>query len=190
MRRVVLMVALALALPTAALADSILHYTNSSGTISASDSGLSLTSTLVSVQTFPGGPLTIGDLGTLSITAGAFTPSSPGGDVSGSGVFGPGTLTLTGTGGGVLFSGTFSQATWTKTDLTLGGLTEYDLKITLNDGRGSTAQVTFFSTSDFTGQGVVAEGSTFVVVPEPGTMGLLGTGLVGIAGLVRRKLKV
>src|SRR5439155_2662384 len=31
-------------------------------------------------------------------------------------------------------------------------------------------------------------GDTFVT-PEPGTLGLLGTGLVGIAGLVRRKFK-
>ncbi len=35
----------------------------------------------------------------------------------------------------------------------------------------------------------IAVGDTSIAVPEPGTLGLLGTGLVGIAGLVRRKLK-
>jgi hypothetical protein len=42
----------------------------------------------------------------------------------------------------------------------------------------------------FMGSVPVASGDTLITtVPEPGTLGLLGTGLVGLAGVVRRKLK-
>jgi len=42
-----------------------------------------------------------------------------------------------------------------------------------------------------TGKGwIVGSVDSTVVVPEPGTLSLFGTGLIGLAGIIRRKLRL
>jgi len=167
-----------LALPMAAYANSI-DFSNQGGTISGGLSGLTLTSTVVSVSGLSGFTS-----GTISITTGALTSGS----LASGGTFGPGTLTITTN----IFTRTFNftSATWTLESYTVGGSHEYTLDLGFVGGNGSA-----FQTSVVTGSGFfvstagVASGDTIFVTPEPGTLGLLGTGLVGVAGLVRCKLK-
>jgi hypothetical protein len=175
MRRVILLALLALALPTASLAGTIDY----AGFGSSASGTASLTGT-PSV----GGTFTI-DLGMLSVNGGAFT-SGVGtavliaptlGTSCGGGCFNitGGTVNIW-SGGVNLFSGTFTNGTVTVS----GGI--LNVSGFLTNGSSVATVINL-------GRAGIVGSSDTLVTPEPGTLGLLGTGLLGLAGLVRRKLR-
>lgn len=202
-RTKILLALLVLALPLAAFAGSSVDFTNSGGTLSGSNSGLTLGgSTLIAVNGLGGGLITGNNLGTLSFSTGALSSGSlqMGGTFAAGGTF---MITGNGTDGiptGTLFTGAFTgPVSWTLITLangthnytltgslsgtwyngsTIGGAT---VQLTINTGKGF-----------FNGKTTISSGDTnfSTSVPEPGSLGLLGTGLIGIAGMVRHKLRV
>ncbi len=216
MRRVVVVLALlALALPMAAWADIIttnefgtiaitaMTGTNGNGTIGASTIS-SHGSQLMQWNNVLGS--TGHALGYVSYTTGTLAS----GTIAGGGMFnGGGSFLITGVGawasaltgsacgsGCSLFTGGFNgPVTWTLVN-TIKSEVYYTLsgaiQGTLYTGRlvnGTTVQNIYTAKGQLlNGIGHISMGGTTIVTPEPGTLGLLGTGLVAVAGMFRRKL--
>jgi hypothetical protein len=188
-----------LMLPSLARANDRTDFSNSGGTLTGSDAGLALSgSTLIAVTGFRGLGMVTGNLGTLSFTTGGLTN----GTLQMGGTFADGgSFTIDGAGSqgipdGVLFSGSFTgPVTWTLTTLangthnyTLTGVVTgmmggssvngVSVQLTINTGKGF-----------FNGSTTIAGGDTSVgfSVPETSTLALVGTGILGLAGSLRKK---
>jgi len=196
MRRVLVLALLALALPMAAWADGI-DLVNKFGSISISAAGI--TSIGSQLKHFNGVVASPGhSLGSVSFSTGALI----GGSIQTGGTFSDvgSSFVVTGKGPqvphkGTIFSGAFvGPVSWTLVSQSGQSLT-YTLsgaiQGTLWNGRfvtGTTTQTITSTNGQLTlGIGHIRVGNTNILTPEPGTLGLLGTGLVAIAGMLRRK---
>ncbi|HEX6504922.1 MAG TPA: PEP-CTERM sorting domain-containing protein [Terriglobales bacterium] len=196
---------LIIGLSLTASANSSVDFGNSRGTVTAINGGTAISLSNSILTTVSGGPCSAichGNLGSVTFTTGTLMS---GGSLSTGGTFGAGgMITVMGNGkngvpSGTLFQGTFTSATWTVNALP-GGNNVFSFTGTIQ-GTGA-----FSGTPAFTIQGSkIVHGNPFAaggpgsvkwasgdttagVVPEPGSLSLLGTGVLGIAAMLRRKL--
>jgi hypothetical protein len=199
-----LLAVFALALPLAAFADNSLTFTTSGGILTGTSNGFTLTGDqLTEVSGLGYGTITGADLGSLTFTTSGLA-DLPGLNYAGNVIIGSpiapgGIVTITGNGtdpavSGLLFTGSFDQgASWTEVsqgNYTLTGI----VTGTTGTGNSATGQFSFLintaPSAGFYGSNSGASSSTTTLaVPEPGELSLLGTGMLGLMGAIRRKLK-
>ena len=201
MKRLIVLALLAMALPIGALASTV-HITGSGGTLWIEPNGLATSSSsgftspvqIGHVQNLYGSSFNGANLGSLTFSTGALATGSLGSNstFSGGGSF---TLALNGSvkdlPSTVLFQGAFSSPL-TVAQGRNGLLTLTGSIAGLLGGHTVNGTVTILTGPMRNGQLAINSATVDIglPVPEPGTLSLLGTGLLGMAGLVRRKRKL